>query len=304
MNKKDLLSVTDLSPEEIHFLLDKAIYLKTHKYRPILKNRALALLFDKPSLRTKVSFSVAMFQLGGNCIFLSKDEIGIGTREAPSDIARVLSRYVDTIVYRTYSHNVLKEMASFSSVPVINGLSDVEHPCQALADILTIYEKKGKFKGITVVYIGDGNNVAHSLALAAASVGMDFIMSNPPGYSMSPEIVRIAEKCSVKSGSRLSFDKDPFKAVNHADVIYTDVWTSMGHEAEAQKRRIIFAGYQVNAALMSAAPPEAIFMHPMPAHYGEEVQKELATGPQSVIYDQAENRLHIQKAVLLYLLSG
>lgn len=276
--------------------------MKAHKNRPLLKDKVLALLFEKPSLRTKVSFCVAMFQLGGNCIFLSKEEIGIGTREDPSDIAQVLSKYVDGVVYRTFSHQVLEKLANHASIPVINGLSDLEHPCQALADILTIYEKTEKFKNIKIAYIGDGNNVAHSLALAAISVGMDFIIANPTGYDMNMDIIKKVRKVSREGGGNISFEKDPFKAVKKADIIYTDVWTSMGQEAESEKRRHDFSGYQVNTALMAAAPSQALFMHPLPAHYGEEVQKEVLQGPQSIVYDQAENRLHMQKAILLYLL--
>lgn len=302
IRKKDLLSISDLSPEEVNSLIKNALYMKAHKNKPLLKDKVLALLFEKPSLRTKVSFSVAMFQLGGNCIFLPKEEIGIGTREDTSDIAQVLSKYVHGIVYRTFSHQVLEKMANNASIPVINGLSDLEHPCQALSDILTIFEKKGKFKRIKIAYIGDGNNVAHSLALAAILVGMDFIISNPPGYGLNTEIVNKIQKLSRETGGRISIEKDPFKAVKKADIVYTDVWTSMGQEAESEKRRREFSGYQVNAALMAAAPSQALLMHPLPAHYGEEVQKEVLQGPQSIVYDQAENRLHMQKAILLHLL--
>lgn len=302
IRKKDLLSISDLSPEEVNSLIKNALYMKAHKNKPLLKDKVLALLFEKPSLRTKVSFSVAMFQLGGNCIFLPKEEIGIGTREDTSDIAQVLSKYVHGIVYRTFSHQVLEKMANNASIPVINGLSDLEHPCQALSDILTIFEKKGKFKRIKIAYIGDGNNVAHSLALAAILVGMDFIISNPPGYGLNTEIVNKIQKLSRETGGRISIEKDPFKAVKKADIVYTDVWTSMGQEAESEKRHRDFSGYQVNAALMAAAPSQALLMHPLPAHYGEEVHKEVLQGPQSIVYDQAENRLHMQKAILLHLL--
>ncbi len=303
IRRKHLLSISDLSRDEINYVVEEAIHLREYTSGSPLKHQVLALLFEKPSLRTKVSFSVAMYQLGGECIFLPKEEIGIGTREDPSDIAQVLSRYVNGIVYRTFSHQTLEQMAEHASIPVINGLSDLEHPCQALADVLTIYEKKGKLKGVKIAYIGDGNNVAHSLALAAVSLGMDFVISNPPGYGMNPSIVTKVERLSRESGGNIFMEEDPFKAVKHADVVYTDVWTSMGQEAESQKRRRDFSGYQVNAALMNAAPSEALLMHPLPAHYGEEIQKEVLHGPQSVVVDQAENRLHAQKAVLLHLLS-
>lgn len=298
-----MLSVSDLSSDQVNYLIKDAIHLKEKQNSSLLKDKVLALLFEKPSLRTKVSFSVAMFQLGGNCIFLSKEEIGIGTREDPSDIANVLSRYVHGIAYRTFSHKILEKLAKHASVPVINGLSDLEHPCQALSDILTIYEKKGKLKGIKVAYIGDGNNVAHSLALAAALVGMDFVIANPHGYSMNKDITNKVREHSLKSGARISFEEDPYKAVRKADIIYTDVWTSMGQEAEAQKRRRDFSGFQINTTLMAAAPGQALIMHPLPAHYGEEIQEEVLQGPQSIVYDQAENRLHMQKAILLYLLA-
>ena len=262
----------------------------------------MALVFELPSLRTRASFDIGMRQLGGQCIYLSPQEIGLGTREPASDVARVLSRYVDGIVARTRRHQTVVDLAIFASVPVINGLSDGEHPCQVLADLLTIYEHKGKLGGLNIAYVGDGNNMAASLSLGAMLVGANLTMAAPEGYLLPPETVGTIKDLGAKSGGVFSINPDPAQAVSGADVIYTDVWTSMGQEAESERRLRDFAGYQVNAELLSHVGDNAIFMHPLPAHRGEEVSDEVMEHPCSVVFDQAGNRLHAQKAVLTRLL--
>jgi ornithine carbamoyltransferase len=299
-----LLSVADLTADDIRYLIEYAISLKRGESPAFLRGKVLALVFEKPSLRTRVSFDVAMWQLGGHAIYLSPDEIGLGGRERVSDVARTLSRFVDGVVARTYSHSTLETLAQYSGVPVINGLSDYEHPCQALGDLLTIYEKKGVLKGLHLAFVGDSNNVARSLLIAASLVGMNFCVASPPGYQMRESILSQARGFAVESGSQISIIGDTRLAVRDADIVYTDVWTSMGQEAEAETRRQAFASYQVNAELLSSAKEGAIFMHPLPAHQGEEVAEGLLDHPQSVVYDQAENRLHIQKAILLKVLGG
>jgi len=245
-----------------------------------------------------------MRQLGGQTIYLSPAEVGLGKRESVSDVARVLSRYVDAIAAHTFSHQTLEVLASYSSVPVINALSDLEHPCQALADLLTIYEKKGELSGLTLAFIGDGNNVAHSLLLAASLVGMNFRIASPPGYTVQDRILNLAKSYAAESGAEIVCVEEPRSAVSGADIIYTDVWTSMGQEAEAEERRRVFAGYQVNSELLSLAKEDAIFMHPLPAHHGEEVAEGILDSLQSVVFDQAENRMHLQKALLVEILGG
>jgi ornithine carbamoyltransferase len=299
-----VLSVADLTADDIRHLIEYAISLKRGESPAFLRGKVLALVFEKPSLRTRVSFDVAMWQLGGHAIYLSPDEIGLGERERVSDAARTLSRFVDGVVARTYSHSTLETLAQYSGVPVINGLSDYEHPCQALGDLLTIYEKKGALKGLHLAFVGDSNNVARSLLMAASLVGMNFSVSSPPGYQMQESVLSRARGFAVESGSQISILGDTRLAVRDADIVYTDVWTSMGQEAEAETRRQAFASYQVNAELLSSAKEGAIFMHPLPAHQGEEVAEGLLDHPQSVVYDQAENRLHIQKAILLKVLGG
>ncbi len=302
MKGKDLLSIADLSPGEVWVILNKAISMKQQGCTDLLTGKTLALIFEKPSLRTKVSFDVAMYQLGGHAIYLSQNEVGLGSRESISDAARTLSRYVNIIAARTFAHSSVEELAKYASVPVINALSDWEHPCQALADLLTIYEKKGKLEGITVAYIGDGNNVSNSLLLACALTGIDFRIATPKGYE-APESIVAQGNSLIHGKARILVTERPEEASSAADVIYTDVWTSMGQEAEADKRRKDFAGYQVNAQLMALAAKDTIVMHPLPAHYDEEITKELVDSPQSAIFDQAENRLHAQKAILADLLS-
>ena len=302
--KKDLLSIADLNRKEIEHLIDQAWRIKREGAPPLLAGRTLALLFEKPSLRTRVSFEMAMYQLGGHCIYLSPEEVGLGKREAAADIARVLSRYVDGIAARTFSQETLHVLAGHSSVPVINALSDLEHPCQALSDLLTIYEKKGKFPGLTLAFIGDGNNVANSLLLSACLAGMNFHFSSPPGYEVKKEVLNQGKKFTALSGSQIQLTNDPYEAAKGADIIYTDVWASMGQEAEAEKRRRAFSGYQVDNKLLSLAKGDVLFMHPLPAHHGEEISAGLLDDPRSVVFDQAENRLHLQKALLVKLLSN
>jgi ornithine carbamoyltransferase len=301
MPGKDLLSVGDLGPEDVRRLLLRAAEMKRRKKSAVLAGRSLALLFEKPSLRTRVSFDVAMRQLGGNAIYLSQSEVGLGTREPVADVARTLSRYVDIIAARTFSHATLEALAAHATVPVINALSDSEHPCQALADILTVKEKKGRLEGVTLAYVGDGNNVACSLLLAAALVGARFRVASPRGYEV-PDPVVARGRSLAGDGSAIALVETPREAVEGADVVYTDVWTSMGQEGEAAVRRRDFAGFQITEDLLSLAAPDAILMHPLPAHHGEEVAPGLIDSPHSVVFDQAENRLHVQKAILAALL--
>ncbi|MCJ7515323.1 MAG: ornithine carbamoyltransferase [Dehalococcoidia bacterium] len=299
MDKKDLLSVADLSAAEVEKIIAQALKIKHGPAPKSLSGKILALLFEKPSLRTRVSFEVAIHQLGGYCLYLSPDEVGLGKRESVSDVGRVLSRYVDGIIARTFAHQTLEALTSHSAVPVINALSDSEHPCQALADILTIREKKGKLKGLTMAFVGDGNNVANSLLLAAAHTGINFRIASPPGYTIKGEIWQKAKGLTANSGSQISLIDKPEQAVKDADVVYTDVWTSMGQEVESAIRRKAFAHYQIDARLLSLAKKNAIFMHPLPAHHGEEVAAGILEDPRSVVFDQAENRLHLQKALLI-----
>ena len=303
MRGRDFVSIADLTPSELAHVLDTAMALKDSGRRPILAGRVLALVFEKPSLRTRVSFDVAMRQLGGDCLYLSPPEVGLGERETPEDVARVLSRYVDAIAARTFEQKTVRTLAEYADVPVINALSDSEHPCQALADLLTVREKKGGLRGVTIAYIGDGNNVANSLALAGAMAGMNVNFASPEGYEVPREVLAQAETLAGATGATIRQMSDPAEAVDGSDVVYTDVWASMGQESEASNRREAFAGYQVDARLMLRAKPDAIFMHDLPAHRGEEVAAEVIDGAQSVVFDQAENRLHAQKAVLALLLS-
>jgi ornithine carbamoyltransferase len=304
MKGKDLLSVADLSGEDIRLLISEAIDMKARGWLSMLSGKTLAIMFEKPSLRTRVSFELAMRQLGGETIYLSPAEVGLGQRESVSDVAKVLSRYVDAIAARTFSHQTLEVLASYSRVPVINALSDWEHPCQALADLLTIYEKNGELNGLTLTFVGDGNNVARSLMLAASLTGMNFRIASPPGYTIEERILHLAQSNAINSGAEIFCTEEPRLAVRGADVVYTDVWTSMGQEAEAEARRQIFAGYQVDSELLSLASEDAILMHPLPAHHGEEVAEGILNSPKSVVFDQAENRLHLQKALLAVMLGG
>jgi ornithine carbamoyltransferase len=301
---KDLLSISDLNREDIRRLILNAIDMKALGGGNALGGKILALVFEKPSLRTRVSFEIAMMQLGGQALYLSPAEVGLGKRESVPDVARVLCRYVDVIAARTFSHETVEVLARYADVPVINALSDLEHPCQALADLLTVYEKKGELEGLTLAYVGDGNNVAHSLMLAAALTGINFRIASPQGYLVKDFILQKAKDYAAASGAEIVCTVDPKQAVSGADVVYTDVWTSMGQEAEAEERRRIFAGYQVNSDLLALAREDAIVMHPLPAHRGEEVADDVLDSVQSVVFDQAENRLHAQKALLVDMLGG
>lgn len=303
MRGRDLLSIADLSPSELELILETAMALKDGGRQPLLAGKTLALVFEKPSLRTRVSFDVAMRHLGGDCLYLSPPEVGLGQRESPEDVARVLSRYVDCIAARTFTQQTVQVLAEYADVPVINALSEEEHPCQALADLLTVREQKGKLAGVTLTYIGDGNNVANSLALAGAMSGMRIRFASPQGYEVPREVLARAEALAAGSGASVEQLHDPAEAVNNSDVVYTDVWASMGQEREASERKEAFAGYSVDEKLMSKAKPDAIFMHDLPAHRSEEVSAAVIDGPQSRVFDQAENRLHAQKAVLALLMS-
>jgi len=304
MKGKDFLSISDMADEDITSFMAGAVKLKAQGLPALCDGKILAILFEKPSLRTRVSFEVAMRQLGGGAIYISPAEVGLGERESVPDVARVLSRYVDIITARTFSHGTVELLAEYSSKPVINALSDLEHPCQALADLLTIYEKKGKLAGLTLAFIGDGNNVARSLLLAAALAGMNFHIASPVGYSLQGEMLRVAQGYAARSGSKILLTEEPGRAVSGADVVYTDVWASMGQEAESEVRARAFAGYQVDKKLLSQAKADVIFMHDLPAHRGEEVTDDVIDGPQSVVFDQAENRMHAQKALLAKLLGS
>lgn len=303
MKKKlDLVSLSDLTPNQVQRVLRHAAEMKKGKGDRPLQGKSVALLFEKPSLRTRVSFDVAVHQLGGHPIYLSPEEVGLNKREPVEDVARVLSRYVDAIVARTFAHADVEKLARYASVPVVNGLSDGEHPCQALADLLTIQEKTCGLEGRVIAHIGDGNNCAASLAIGAAMVGAVFRIASPPGYALPEHIVRKVKALASETRDSFQALEDPREAVRGADVVYTDVWTSMGQEREREKRRAAFVGYQVTEALLARAKRNVIFMHPLPAHHGEEVAAGLLDHPASVVFDQAENRLHAQKAVLVELL--
>jgi len=299
-----LLSVASLTADDIWRFVRDAAILKQETNSGSLSGKAVALLFEKPSLRTRVSFEVAIRRLGGYAVYLSPTEVGLGRREEIPDVARTLSRYVDAIIARTFTHRTVELLAGYARIPVINGLSDREHPCQALGDMLTIYEKKGKLNGLRLAFIGDGNNVARSLLLATSLLGMDFCIASPAQYGLDEESLELARGFASKSSARISIVLDPRRAVENADIVYTDVWTSMGQEAEADERRSAFASYQLNADLLALASKDVLFMHPLPAHHGEEVTADLLDHPRSVVFDQAENRLHIQKAILARALGG
>ena len=306
---KHFLSLADVSPEEMWHLLDLAIELKEEWQqggnRPLLKGKTLGMIFQKPSLRTRVSFDMAMLHLGGHALYLSPNEIQLGVRESIPDVARVLSRYVDAIMARVFAHSDVVTLAEYSRVPVINGLSDYSHPCQGLADFLTIVEKKGRdLRGRKLAFVGDGNNVATSLLFGATKLGMDFAIATPPGYELPASVWELGQKFAAERGSHILATHDPVEAVREADVIYTDVWASMGQEAEAEARAKVFPPYQVNAALVAKARPDVIVMHCLPAHRGQEITDDVADGPHSVLWDQAENRMHAQKAILVELMVG
>jgi ornithine carbamoyltransferase len=302
---KHFLDISDHSSEELQDLLDLAVRLKKEYFAggnpPLFKGKVLGMIFQKPSLRTRVSFDMAMRHMGGDALYLSPNEIGLGKRESIADVARVLSGYVHAIMARVFEHAHVLELARWSSVPVINGLSDFSHPCQAMADALTIQEKFGKGKGLNVTFVGDGNNVAVSLMQICTKLGWNFTIANPEGYDMPAVAVEQARQVAAETGSVLRFLRDPHEAVKGAQVIYTDTWISMGQEEEAAKREAVFPPYQVNARLVSEADPDVIVMHCLPAHRNHELTDEVADGPHSVIFPQAHNRLHAQKAILARL---
>ncbi|MFO8101905.1 MAG: ornithine carbamoyltransferase [Dehalococcoidia bacterium] len=300
MKNKDFLSIADVDSSELQRILDSALQMKRGGSGQELAGKVLGMIFEKPSLRTRVSFEVGMYQLGGHAIYISRDEIGLGKREPISDAARVLSRYFDLLMARTFSHSTVEALAEHATVPVINGLSDLEHPCQAVGDMLTIYEKKGKLEGLTVGYIGDGNNVAASLFLACALTGVEFRIASPKGYGIPDDILNLGSRLGAPDIMR---SHSPEEVAGGADVIYTDVWVSMGQESQMEQRRKDFAGYQVTPGLLSRAKEDAILMHPMPVHHGEEFAPGLIDSPQSMLIDQAENRLHAQKAIMAELMA-
>ena len=304
MKAKDFLSITDLGPEEVVDTVRAAARMKSGEASRPLEDKVLALLFERPSLRTRVSFEVGIRQLGGECIYLSRDDVGLGVREPVSDVAGVLDRWVDGIVARVASHRSLQILAERMSAPVVNALSDLEHPCQAMGDLLTIQEHKDGLEGVNVAFVGDGNNVAASLALACASAGANFTIAAPSGYRVPDLVWEQALRRAAVSESQLAWVEDPRQAVRGADVVYTDVWVSMGDEAEQEERLRAFEGFQVDADLFAEARHDAVFMHDMPAHRGEEISEGMIEHPRSVVFDQAENRLHAQKAILARLYTG
>ena len=306
---RDLLSVADLSADEVRRVYATAATLKAefretrrHAVLP-LPGRTLAMLFQKPSLRTRVTFEAGMAQLGGHAVYLTNDAV-LGARESVRDVARNLERVVDAIMVRTGPHEVALELAAQADIPVINGLTLREHPCQALADLFTVGERFGRLDGLVLAFVGDGNNVYHSLALLGARFGMEVRLAHPPGYAPNDRIVALAHELAAETGGRLVFGNDPLEAVRGASVVYTDAWTSMGQEAETEERRDAFAGYQVDDALLDAAGPAAVAMHCLPAHRGEEITSAVMDGPRSLIWEQSENRLHVQKGLLVELLGG
>jgi len=302
--KKDLISIRDLEAKTIADIIDLTDEIKSNKagYADALKGKSIGLIFQKPSNRTRVSFEIGMVQLGGHAVYLGPNEIAMGKRESPKDVAAVLSRYLDGIVARTYKHEDVKELAKYARVPVINGLSDRAHPCQALGDIFTIKEKLGGFEGIALSYIGDGNNVLNSLMCAASKVGLDMKVATPKGYEPAKELIKVAKSFASISGSKLEFSNDPKWAAKNADIIYTDVWVSMGQEKESAKREKAFGDFQVNDRMMKLAKAKCLVMHCLPAHRGQEITDAVIDSKNSIIYDQAENRMHVQKAILLLLL--
>ncbi len=301
---RDFLSIDDLSPEDLDHLLERSAKVKTSPsdHADRLRGRAVALIFEKPSTRTRVSFEVAVSSCGGHPLALSSSELQLGRGETIEDTGRVLSRYVDAIVLRTFGQERLELLARGATVPVVNSLSDFEHPCQALADLLTVREWRGDLRGAVLAYVGDGNNVAHSLLLAGAKTGMHVRVATPPGFEPIPQVVGRAEEIAGESGGSVRVLNDPVEATEGADVLYTDVWASMGQEAEAMERRLVFQGYRLDQEAVDRAAPDVIVLHCLPAHRGDEITDEVIDGPRSAVWDQAENRLHTQKALLLWLL--
>jgi ornithine carbamoyltransferase len=303
--KRDIISVMDMK-DDFEDILASAVKMKKEpkmgSKQDVLKGKVLGMVFEKPSLRTRISFEVGMTQLGGKALYIGPDEVSIGKRESVSDVANVLSRYVNAIMYRAFSNQTMRELAKHASVPVINGLDDIEHPCQCAADLLTVLEKKGKLKGLQLVYVGDGNNVCNSLLLGCALTGMNMRAATPKDFKPNADIVAKAQEIAKEKGGRIETLSNPYQAVEGADVIYTDTWVSMGQEAEKQAREKLFLPYQVNDKLVEKANKDYIFLHCLPAHRGLEVSAEVIDGPHSVVFDEAENRMHAQKAILVAVL--
>ena len=297
------ISIQDLDKDGLINLIDLALDIKSNRTRPSIDGKSLALLFEKPSLRTRIAFELGMSQMDGFSVNFDEEELQMGKREALKDISKGLSRYVDAVAARVLDHKTLLELKKYSTVPVINALSDIEHPCQALADLMTIKEKKATFKGLKLVFIGDGNNVASSLALACALVGINFVISSPPNYGLPEPITKASSEIASYSSWSLDSIQDPTEAVEEADIIYTDVWTSMGQESETDERNIAFKNYTITKSLLSKGKKDVLFLHDLPAHRGEEVEDGVIESPQSAVFDQAENRLHTQKALLSMILS-
>jgi ornithine carbamoyltransferase len=304
--KKDFISIHDITRYEFYELMDmtQKIKDKPDDFRKKLKNQVLAMIFEKPSLRTRMTFEVGMLELGGKAIYLSPNEIQIGKRETVEDVAHNLERWVDGIMIRTFAHENVVRLAQAASIPVINALTDLLHPCQAMADFFTLKEHKGDVSRIKLAWVGDGNNVCHSLMFAAAKIGCRMSVAIPKGYEPNPEIVKLALADGQGTGFQLTISNDPAEAVREADAIYADTWTSMGQEIEKEERLRTFAPFQVNEALMAQAKPDCVFMHCLPAHRGEEVTAEVFEGPRSIVFDEAENRLHVQKAIMLALMGN
>ena len=304
--KDDFISIHDLGTEEFQDIMARTEDMKKNpgRYAKVLENKILAMIFQKPSLRTRMTFEAGMLRLGGEAIYLGPSDIQLGDREGAYDIGRNLERWVDGIMIRTFAHSLILDLAEATRIPVINALTDLLHPCQAMADFFTLLEKKGRLKGVSLAFIGDGNNVCHSLMFAAAKSGARVIAATPEGYEPNADIVRTAREDAKATGAEIELTHDPKAAVRDADAVYTDVWASMGQESEKEKRAAIFAPYQVNASLMSAAKPDTLFMHCLPAHRGEEVTDEVIDSPNSVVFDQAENRLHVQKVIMTLLMGS
>jgi ornithine carbamoyltransferase len=305
MRKKDFIEIHDYSADEVRELFELARDMKAspEKFRGTLQGQTLAMIFEKSSTRTRVSFEVGMFQMGGHALFLSSRDIQLGRGEPITDTAQVLSRYVDGIMARTFAHKTVTDLAEYATVPVINGLTDLSHPCQVMADYFTAWEKfGGELKGRKIAWIGDGNNMAHSLMFGAPKVGMDIVVATPPDYAPDANVIAQATEDAREAGTKLTITNSIDEAVRDADIIETDVWASMGQEEEAEKRKRDFAGWMVDAAMMAKAKKQAIFLHCLPAHRGEEVSADVIDGPQSVIFDEAENRLHVQKAIMASLM--
>lgn len=302
LHGRDFLALVDYTPEEIQYLIQLAIELKrkqkAREPHELLKGKTLGMIFEKSSTRTRVSFEVGMYQLGGQALFLSKNDLQLGRGESVWDTAQTMSRYLDGIMIRTYEHRKVIELARGATVPVINGLTDLSHPCQAMADYQTILEQKGKLQGLKVAYIGDGNNMVHSLMMGAAKLGIHFAVATPEGYEPDEEIIQLSTDVSAQTGGSVLVCRDPREAIENADIIYTDVWASMGFEDEQKEREIAFQSYQVNEALVQYAKSDYLFMHCLPAHRGEEVSEPVIDGDHSIVFDQAENRLHAQKAIM------